>query len=262
MKTHPMLRERINVKASVQKVVLGAVVVAMASGLSLGLAPCADPDLQAHAASPAKVSSVKASSVKTSSAKITWKKSSSTKVRGYHVAVSSSSTFASSKTKTYTVKGRTSTSKTVTSLKSANRYYVKVRSYTASAKSSWSKAIAFRTKAPSVSGWWVTNSSINTCHYFYGSYARIYNSSVYQWRTGTFAPKSNSSYETYRVTAKRLSYLPLVGGGKMAAGVLYYYDGDPQYYRCDNNSKVLNSVWKERSGRYGYSGSSSLVRKK
>ena len=249
-------------KNSIRKIALGAVIVAMTSSLAIGLAPCVNPDLQAHAASPAKVSSVKVSSVTTSSAKISWKKSSTAKVRGYHVAVSSSSSFASSRTKTYTVKGRTSASKTIKSLKNATRYYVKVRSYTASAKSAWSKAIAFRTKAPSISGWWVTNSSMNTCHYFYGSYARIYNSSVYQWKTGTFVPKANSSYSTYRVTAKRLSYLPLDGGGKMPSGVLYYYDGDPQYYRCDNNAKVLNSVWKERSGKYGYSGSSSLVRKK
>lgn len=102
--------------------VMGCALVATALALSMV------PATQAHAATkkPAQVKSVKVSQVKTTSAKVTWKKSPTKKVKGYQVKI-----YKGKKTyKTYTVKGRSTTSKTATGLKANTTYTTKVRAYT------------------------------------------------------------------------------------------------------------------------------------
>lgn len=59
--------------------------------------------------------------------KVTWKKKSS--VTGYQIQVSTSSKFKKSKTKTYNVKKAKTTSKTIKSLNSKKKYYVRIRTY-------------------------------------------------------------------------------------------------------------------------------------
>lgn len=120
--------------------VMGCALVATA--LAFALAPAQN----AHAASkPAKVTKVKVSKVKTTSAKVTWKKASSKSVKGYQVRV-----YKGKKTfKTYTVKGRKATSKTVTKLKTNTKYSAKVRAYKGSKHKKygkWSSAKKFTTK--------------------------------------------------------------------------------------------------------------------
>lgn len=66
-------------------------------------------------------------SAKKKQIKVTWKKKN--KVTGYQIQVSTSSKFGKSKTKTYTVKKAKTTSKTITSLKSKKKYYVRIRTY-------------------------------------------------------------------------------------------------------------------------------------
>lgn len=120
--------------------VMGCALVATA--LAFALAPAQN----AHAASkPAKVTKVKVSKVKTTSAKVTWKKASSKSVKGYQVRI-----YKGMKTfKTYTVKGRKATSKTVTKLKTNTKYSAKVRAYKGSKHKKygkWSSAKKFTTK--------------------------------------------------------------------------------------------------------------------
>ncbi|MBR1752743.1 MAG: leucine-rich repeat domain-containing protein, partial [Ruminococcus sp.] len=75
-----------------------------------------------------KASSVKkVTSPKTKQLKVTYKKVSG--VTGYQVTYSTSSKFTKSATKTVSVKGVSSTSKTIKKLKKGKTYYVKVRSY-------------------------------------------------------------------------------------------------------------------------------------
>ena len=73
--------------------------------------------------------------------KVTWKKNSS--VSGYQIKYSTSKKFSSSKT--VTVKGYKTTSKTIKNLKAKNTYYVRVRTYkTVNGKkvySDWSKKV-------------------------------------------------------------------------------------------------------------------------
>lgn len=85
-----------------------------------------------------QVKSVKVSKVTKSSYKVTWKKAPSKKVTGYQLKVYKSGKAV----KTYTVKGRTQTSKSVTGLKAGTKYSVKVRAYAASSKKygAWSSA--------------------------------------------------------------------------------------------------------------------------
>ncbi|MDD6071852.1 MAG: hypothetical protein PUC12_13745 [Clostridiales bacterium] len=77
--------------------------------------------------SPAKTSVKKVTSPKKKQLKVTWTKKSG--VTGYQIQVSTSSKFAKSKTKTYTVKGSKTTSKIIKSLKTKKKYYVRIRTY-------------------------------------------------------------------------------------------------------------------------------------
>ena len=78
--------------------------------------------------------------------KVKWNKASG--ATGYQIQYSASKYFVSSKT--VTVKGATTLSKTVKKLKSGKKYYVRVRSLKKSGKktyySSWSKEKAVKTK--------------------------------------------------------------------------------------------------------------------
>ena len=76
---------------------------------------------------PKTTSLKKVTSPKKKQIKVTWKKQS--KVTGYQIQVSTSSKFKASKTKTYKVKSAKTTSKTIKSLKSKKKYYVRIRTY-------------------------------------------------------------------------------------------------------------------------------------
>ena len=76
---------------------------------------------------PVKTSLSKVKSPKKKQIKITWKKKSG--VTGYQIQVSTSSKFKKSKTKTYKVSSQKTTSKTIKSLKSKKKYYVRIRTY-------------------------------------------------------------------------------------------------------------------------------------
>jgi hypothetical protein len=76
---------------------------------------------------PKKTSVSKVKSSKKKQLKVTWKKKSG--VTGYEIQVSTSSKFKKSKTKTYKVAKQKTTSKTIKSLKSGKKYYVRIRSY-------------------------------------------------------------------------------------------------------------------------------------
>ncbi|MBR6391839.1 MAG: leucine-rich repeat protein [Eubacterium sp.] len=93
-----------------------------------------------------KQCSVKALAAKKASFKVKWNKASG--ATGYQIQYSASKYFVSSKT--VTVKGATTLSKTVKKLKSGKKYYVRVRSLKKSGKktyySSWSKEKAVKTK--------------------------------------------------------------------------------------------------------------------
>lgn len=99
-----------------------------------------------------KKTSVKSLKKGKKSFKVTWKKV--TAVSGYQIQYSTSKNFTKGKTKTVTVKGSKSTSKTIKNLKSKKKYYVRIRTYknvklngkTVKVYSSWSKAKSVKTK--------------------------------------------------------------------------------------------------------------------
>ena len=76
---------------------------------------------------PAKVTISKISTPKTAQVKVTWKKDS--KATGYQLVYASDKSFTKNVT-TVSVKKNTTTSKTIESLTSKKKVYVKVRSYT------------------------------------------------------------------------------------------------------------------------------------
>lgn len=101
---------------------------------------------------PGKTSLSKVKSPKKKQIKVTWKKKSG--VTGYQIQVSTSSKFKKSKTKTYKITKQKTTSKTIKSLKSKKKYYVRIRTYktarvngkTITKYSSWSAKKAVKIK--------------------------------------------------------------------------------------------------------------------
>lgn len=101
---------------------------------------------------PGKTSLCKVKSPKKKQIKVTWKKKSG--VTGYQIQVSTSSKFKKSKTKTYKVGKPKTTGKTIKSLKSKKKYYVRIRTYktakvngkTVTKYSSWSAKKAVKVK--------------------------------------------------------------------------------------------------------------------
>ncbi|MGN0153578.1 MAG: fibronectin type III domain-containing protein [Lachnospiraceae bacterium] len=79
------------------------------------------------AAEPKKTSVSKVQSPAKKQIKVTWKKKSG--VAGYEIQVSTSSKFKKSLTKTYKISTAKTTSKTIKSLKSGKKYYVRIRTY-------------------------------------------------------------------------------------------------------------------------------------
>lgn len=76
---------------------------------------------------PGKTQISKVKSPKKKQIKVTWKKKSG--VTGYQIQVSTTSKFTKSKTKTYKISKQKTTSKTIKSLKSKKKYYVRIRTY-------------------------------------------------------------------------------------------------------------------------------------
>lgn len=79
------------------------------------------------AAEPKKTSVSKVQSPAKKQIKVTWKKKSG--VTGYEIQVSTSSKFKKSLTKTYKISTAKTTSKTIKSLKSGKKYFVRIRTY-------------------------------------------------------------------------------------------------------------------------------------
>ena len=76
---------------------------------------------------PGKTQISKVKSPRKKQIKVTWKKKSG--VTGYQIQVSTTSKFTKSKTKTYKISKQKTTSKTIKSLKSKKKYYVRIRTY-------------------------------------------------------------------------------------------------------------------------------------
>lgn len=101
---------------------------------------------------PGKTSLRKVKSPKKKQIKVTWKKKSG--VTGYQLQISTSSKFKKSKTRTYKITKSKTTSKTIKSLKSKKKYYVRIRTYktakingkTITKYSSWSAKKAVKVK--------------------------------------------------------------------------------------------------------------------
>jgi hypothetical protein len=91
----------------------------------------------------------KVTSAKTKTLAVTWKKQ-ATQTTGYQIQYSTSSKFTTKTTKTVTVKGTKTLSKTISKLTAKKKYYVRVRTYTTVSKknyySAWSKALSTTTK--------------------------------------------------------------------------------------------------------------------
>lgn len=104
--------------------------------------------VDAYAASKPSATSITSVSAKSSSITVKWKKKSCT---GYQIQYSTSSNFKSAKTVKITK--ASTVSKTISSLKSSKKYYVRVRTYKKSGKktlySKWSKAKSITTKKSS-----------------------------------------------------------------------------------------------------------------
>ncbi|MCC8072825.1 MAG: fibronectin type III domain-containing protein [Clostridiales bacterium] len=100
-----------------------------------------------------KSTTVKSLTAKSNGLTVKWSKKTA-QVTGYEIQYSKSSSFSSGKTKTVTVKKNTTTSKTISGLKSNTKYYVRIRTYKTvkvngkSTKyySSWSNAKKVTTK--------------------------------------------------------------------------------------------------------------------
>lgn len=76
---------------------------------------------------PTKTSLKAPKSTKKKQVKVTWKKK--TDVTGYQIQISTSSKFKKAKTKTYKVSKAKTTAKTIKSLKSKKKYYIRIRTY-------------------------------------------------------------------------------------------------------------------------------------
>jgi surface protein len=91
----------------------------------------------------------KVTSAKTKTLAVTWKKQ-ATQTTGYQIQYSTSSKFTTKTTKTVTIKGTKTLSKTISKLTAKKKYYVRVRTYTTVSKknyySAWSKAVSATTK--------------------------------------------------------------------------------------------------------------------
>lgn len=97
-----------------------------------------------------KKHTVKAKSTKKKTVKVTWKQIYKD-ITAYEVQYSTSNKFSKKATKTVVVKGKGSTSKTISKLKSKKTYYVRVRAYTDQTNNEklytpWSKTVKVKVK--------------------------------------------------------------------------------------------------------------------
>lgn len=234
--------------------VMGCALVATALALSMV------PATQAHAASkkPAQAKSVKVSKIKTTSAKITWKKSPTKKVKGYQVKI-----YKGKKTyKTYTVKGRSTTSKTATGLKANTTYTTKVRAYTtkrskkktvkvygkySSAKKFTTKKTAKKPSNPSSNSNNNTNSKPSSEHKH--AYT-VYHPAV--WKTET-VPAQFNSYEIGGIKYNEEMIIPKITKKTLVHG---------SYYSCKDgtvpNHEHNETIWKSEQNIIHYEDLSNL----